>query len=95
MSEAGFRKSAAEKGYDAPVEKSWDAGHFNDWHIHPFCLYVHVLDGEMILELETSAGVETTFCGPGDSIEVPADLRHTERIGDRPTRFLSAPRPKP
>jgi quercetin dioxygenase-like cupin family protein len=92
MHEEAYRKSAAEKGYDTPVEKTWEAGHFNDWHRHPFCLYVHVLDGEMTLELETPAGIRTAVCGPGDSIEVPIGLRHTERIGARPTRFLSAPR---
>lgn len=93
MTEDEFKQSARQKGYDAPVAKEWDAGHFNDWHVHPFCLYVHILEGEMTLDLETDGGIETTVCGPGDSIEVPVNVRHTERITGPNTRFLSAPRP--
>jgi quercetin dioxygenase-like cupin family protein len=92
MSEAAFRAAAADKGYGAPVEKTWAAGHFNDWHVHPFCLFVYILGGEMTLELETAAGVEAVHLGPGGSIEVPVNVRHTERIGDTAARFLSAPR---
>ncbi|MEQ8230033.1 MAG: cupin domain-containing protein [Rhodospirillales bacterium] len=92
MTEDEFRASAQDKGYDLPVEKAWNSGHFNDWHVHPFCLYVFVLEGEMTLELETDGGVETTVCRPGDSIEVPLNVRHTERITGSQTRFVSAPR---
>jgi quercetin dioxygenase-like cupin family protein len=92
MTEDEYRRDAAARGYDAPVQKAWRAGRFNDWHVHPFCLYVYVQSGEMTLQLEGPDGPETVVCGPGEAVEVPVNMRHTERIGAAGTRFLSAPR---
>lgn len=94
VTEDDFRTDAAAKGYETPVEKDWAAHRFNDWHTHPFCLYVYILAGQMTLELETPGGrPSVTTIGPGGAIEVPVDVRHTERMGPAGARFYSAPRP--
>ena len=94
MTEGEFRRAAAAKGYQPPNGKTWEAGRFNDWHTHPFDLYVHILEGEMTLQVEAGDGsVAVTTIGAGEQIEVPAEARHTERIGAAAAYFLSAPRP--
>lgn len=94
MTEDDYRADAAAKGYDAPVEKNLAAGRYNDWHIHPHCLYVYVVEGQMTLELEVPGGrPAVTILEPGSTIEVPVNLRHTERMGPAGARIFSAPRP--
>tara|TARA_Y100000813_G_scaffold104115_1_gene74362 strand:+ start:980 stop:1267 length:288 start_codon:yes stop_codon:yes gene_type:complete len=92
MTEDDFRRIATDQGYDKPNELTWLSGRFNEWHTHPFDLFVYIIDGEMTLELEVDGKVETHPCPAGGSIEVPANVRHTERISGADTHFLSAPR---
>lgn len=94
MTEDDYRADAAAKGYQEPNAKAWEAGRFNDWHTHPFCLYVYIVEGQMTLQLEIPGSLPTvTTIGPGGAIEVPVNVRHTERIGASGARFFSAPRP--
>lgn len=94
MTEDEFRRAAAAKGYQEPNPKTWEACRFNDWHTHPFDLYVHILEGQMTLDVTAADGsVTTTTIRAGENTEVPALARHTERIGGETAHFLSAPRP--
>lgn len=92
MNETEYRNSAAEKGYAAPVLKVWEAGLFNDTHTHDVSLYLFIQDGQMSLDVETADGLQKTTCWAGDTIEVPAGIVHTERVGADGVTFLVARR---
>ncbi|MBP5858095.1 hypothetical protein KAJ83_13835 [Marivibrio halodurans] len=83
-----YLRMAAEKGYDAPLEKHWAPGHLNDSHTHDEDLFLLILEGGMA----GGAKAEPTWCGPGDTIEVPGGTDHIERGGAAGVRFLATVR---
>ncbi len=90
MDEATYRAEAAQKGYDTPTEKSLTPGTVNDRHTHDVALFVYVLEGEFIVDVETGTEFVTSVCLPGDTIEVPSGVAHIERVGGEGTNLLVA-----
>ena len=90
MTEDEYRADLASKGYRAPITKTWEADRLNDSHTHEYALYLLITEGEMTLEVEGSDGVDTTKCAPGETIEVPAHVVHTERAGREGVTFWVA-----
>jgi len=87
MDEQTFRDTAARDGYAEPVIVEWDADTFNDSHTHDFAARIFVLAGEMTVVCEDG---DTRTCRTGDSNELAAEVRHSERIGPDGVRFLVA-----
>lgn len=92
MTEADFRAAAAAKGYAEPAEKTWEPGMLNAGHTHEFDLFLLITKGSMSLDVDRPDGAGTVTCGPGDTIEVPGDVRHTEKVGADGVTFLVARR---
>lgn len=89
MHQRNYRKTAAEKGYGAPVEKNWAPDHPNDSHSHDGDLFPLILEGGMAV----GAKADPTWCGTGATVEVPGGTDHIERVGPDGVRFLVAARP--
>ena len=92
MTEDHYRRDLAAKGYADPVEKTWEAGLFNDTHDHAQALYLRIATDEMTLEVEGENGSRKVTIGPGETIEVPGGCRHSERAGPQGVTFLVASR---
>jgi mannose-6-phosphate isomerase-like protein (cupin superfamily) len=90
MTETEYRARVTEKGYGEPMDKFLAANVFNDTHTHDVALFLYVFDGEITVEVEAPNGTEKTTCGPGQTVEVPAGLLHTERSGTDGVTFLVA-----
>lgn len=83
-----YHDAVRAKGYGAPLQKTWAAHLRNDTHTHGADLFLYILDGEMTV----SGPGYTRVCRPGDSIEVPGDEEHVEKVGAGGVRFLVASR---
>ncbi len=90
MTEDDYRAEAATKAYQEPVAKTWEADRFNESHTHDYALFLLITEGQMTLEVESETGAETSTCAPGESIEVPAHVVHTERAGTEGVTFWVA-----
>ncbi len=92
MTEDEYRRDVSAKGDAEPTHKIWTPDQFNDWHRHEQALYLLVQTGELSLDVEDDSGVATMTIGPGETIEVPARARHSERAGGDGVAFLVASR---
>lgn len=90
MNKEKYRVMAAEKGYDEPIERSLEANIFNDSHTHDYALFLYITEGEISVTIDGKNGSETTTCSSGQTIEVPAGVLHTERIGSDGVTILVA-----
>ncbi|MEQ8603192.1 MAG: cupin domain-containing protein [Marivibrio sp.] len=90
MTPDDFRKEAAARGFEAPIEKSWEAGRVNAMHTHDGALYLLGLAGEMTVVYDD--GSPPVVLGPGATVEVPGGVVHEERAGPDGVRFLAAVR---
>lgn len=88
--ERDYRKSADQKGYEEPIEKTWEAGLFNDFHTHDQSLYLFILEGRMDLQIDAPDGRRNVTCHPGETVEVAGGYLHTELAGSDGVRFLVA-----
>ena len=88
ISERDYLKSATEKGYGEPIEKTWEADLYNDFHTHDQSLYLYILEGRMELQIDEPDGRRNVTCHPSDTVEVPAGYLHTEKAGQSGVRFL-------
>lgn len=77
MNEVEFRQRAAELGYGEPQVKDFPPNQGGELHTHDFSAFAMVADGEFGLEFEDG---EVTY-QPGESCEVVAGTRHTEKSG--------------
>ena len=83
-----YQADLTAKGYGPAAEKHWVAGTHNPGHTHEKDLYVWVLEGTFILEMDG----QRDALGPGGSCEVPGGHLHAERTGPEGARFLVATR---
>jgi len=92
MTENDYRSDLTAKGYAAPSLKTWEPNKAAEMHTHDDDLYLLIQEGEMTLEVEGAGGLTTTTIAPGETIEVPAMARHTERAGAEGVTFFVARR---
>ncbi|MEK9673159.1 MAG: hypothetical protein VW268_11760 [Rhodospirillaceae bacterium] len=91
ITEQSYRTLAEAKGYGDPMQKTWEAGLYNEPHTHDVALYLWIISGDLTLELADDTGaLDLTTIGPGETIEVLANLLHTERPGADGVSFLVA-----
>ena len=88
MDEARFRADLLAKGYGEPSEVSKPGGLFVDDHSHDIDARGLILEGE--LSMTTAEG--TTIYRPGDILDVPAGLVHSEKFGPDGAKFIVARR---
>jgi hypothetical protein len=90
MTEEDFRAAVAAKGYGEPIEKIRQAGLFNDSHAHEFSLFLYITEGMMTLDVDGPKGFEIKVCRPSETIEISAEVLHTEGVGDDGVTYLVA-----
>lgn len=77
MNQTEFRQRAAELGYGEPQVKEFPPNVSGDMHSHEFSAIAMVVEGEFILEYEDGEVAH----GPGQSCELKAGTRHSEKTG--------------
>ncbi len=90
MTEDEYRDDVPKNEYQEPTTKTLEADRFNEAHTHDYALYLLITEGQITVEIEGEDGVEKTTCAPGESIEVPAHVVHTERAGPKGATFWVA-----
>lgn len=89
---AAFEARLRAAGYDEILTKTLEPGVVIPDHTHPYDVLALVLDGEATID----CGQGPRRYLPGDVLEVPADLRHSEQYGPQGYTFLLGRRhPKP
>lgn len=84
MTEAAFRATLAEQGFDAPVEAEREANFVTTEHTHEFTASALILAGR--IAVVTANGTFT--CGPGDTFTLASGVPHHEEYGPEGARFL-------
>lgn len=84
ITEAEFRKTLAEQGFDAPVEAVRDANFATTEHTHEFTASALILAGRITVVAATG----TTTCGPGETFTLASGVPHHEEYGPEGARFL-------
>jgi quercetin dioxygenase-like cupin family protein len=70
----------------------YPAGATIPMHHHPYEQITYVLEGQLEVCI---AGVETRVLGPGEGMQVPANMEHSSRPVDGPAKALDAWTPVP
>jgi quercetin dioxygenase-like cupin family protein len=69
----------------------YPAGATVPMHHHPYEQITYVLEGQ----LEVSIGAETRLLGPGEGVQVPANMEHGSRTVGGPAKAVDAWTPVP
>ena len=72
-----FRDQKLEQGYQEVLERRWKPNTENEMHLHEFTADAIVIEGEFWLTVEG----KTQHLQSGDSIQVPALVKHKEKYG--------------
>jgi quercetin dioxygenase-like cupin family protein len=92
MTENEYHQSLSSLGYANPVQKTWQPGQLNGVHKHQMSLYLLIQQGEMTLDIGSAGSMKSTTCRAGDTVEVPANVDHIERVSSNGVTFLVASR---
>lgn len=84
ITEAAFRESLAQQGYEPPVEVTREPNLATTEHTHEFSASALILSGRV--SVVTATG--TTTCGPGDTFSLQSGVPHHEEYGPEGARFL-------
>lgn len=88
MDRTTFEAGLKADGYQEIVERRMEAGATAPEHTHPFDARLLILEGEFVLGMD---GASRRF-GPGETCEVPANVRHAESFGPQGATYIAGRR---
>lgn len=88
MERTTFETELREQGYLEIVDRRMETDALNPEHAHEFDARLLILEGAMTV---TAEGAERTY-RTGDTFEISAGCRHSERSGSEGTRYLAGRR---
>ena len=88
MDRTVFETELHEQGYSEVVDRRMEPDALNPEHAHEFDARLLILEGAMTV---TAEGAERT-CRTGDTFNMSAGCRHSERSGPDGTRYLAGRR---
>lgn len=88
ITEAAFRASLAEQGFEPPTEAVRDPNFATTEHSHEYTATALILAGRITVVAATG----TFTCGPGDTFTLASGIPHHEEYGPEGARFLFSKR---
>lgn len=82
-----FSKVMRAAGYDQVIERVWEPHRTLAEHTHPYDVNVLIVQGEVVLTIK---GEEPKKLVAGESLQVPANMPHTEQYGSAGATFWAA-----